>query len=303
MIDTAAVLGYAVPTVPHWTGGFGRPLRYGAEAMRRKSCGFFYARNPSLAGGVMGGRKACRFHIPVDQPVTSSAALSLVAPVGGLKTADMEHAMSKHTPIAPSAIEISHVAIRQDDQGRYCLNDLHKASGGLQKHQPRYWLDNQQAKDLIAELEKDDSGIPLSKIQGRGKAQGTYVVKELVYAYAMWISAKFHLQVIRAYDALQHTQPATPALPRPHTVRLSGDHYAGGGIRIEGDKAWLTFGIKTDELLFNLRQIGYELINRNELPQRLGEIYPEHRLISRDEFQLFQLMREIFTVNEGGKPC
>lgn len=32
------------------------------------------------------------------------------------------------------------VSIRQDEEGRYCLNDLHKASGGEQRHQPRYWL-------------------------------------------------------------------------------------------------------------------------------------------------------------------
>lgn len=105
---------------------------------------------------------------------------------------------------------IGDFSIRQDENGRYCLNDLHKASGNDQKHFPAYFLRNQQTKDLINLIESEnyDMQICISKkqavnaVKGKGKEQGTYVVKELVYAYAMWISAKFHLTVIRAYDAM-----------------------------------------------------------------------------------------------------
>lgn len=103
---------------------------------------------------------------------------------------------------------IGDFSIRQDEDGRYCLNDLHKASGYDKKHQPAYFIRNQQTKDLIAEIENPSNGAsanlqmpPVGKVND-GKNNGTYVVKELVYSYAMWISAKFHLQVIRAYDAM-----------------------------------------------------------------------------------------------------
>lgn len=103
---------------------------------------------------------------------------------------------------------IGEFSIRQDEDGRYCLNDLHKASGYDKKHQPAYFIRNQQTKDLIAEIENPSNGasanlqMPAVGKVNDGKNNGTYVVKELVYSYAMWISAKFHLMVIRAYDAM-----------------------------------------------------------------------------------------------------
>ncbi len=97
---------------------------------------------------------------------------------------------------------VGSVAVRQKEQ-LYCLNDLHKAAGGEAKHQPALFLRNDQVKELIEELSSTDSqSLILKTVLGKGKAQGTYACKELVYAYAMWISPKFHLHVIRAYDAL-----------------------------------------------------------------------------------------------------
>lgn len=114
-------------------------------------------------------------------------------------------------------ITISNVTIRQDRTGRYCINDLHRAAGGEKRHQPSDWLRNQQTQDLITELVSpgipgDEKNQPVTSIPGSpDTGGGTFVVKELVYAYAMWISPKFHLQVIQTFDRLMEDQkPKTP---------------------------------------------------------------------------------------------
>lgn len=95
---------------------------------------------------------------------------------------------------------IDGVSVRQDKAGRYCLNDLHRAAGGETRHKPAFWLRNEQIEQLVTELQKSNS-LPVEVIRG-GNQQGTYVCKELVYAYGMWISPAFHLKVIRTFDAV-----------------------------------------------------------------------------------------------------
>ncbi len=121
-------------------------------------------------------------------------------------------------------ITIANIGIRQDNEGRFCLNDFHRAAGGLDKHKPAYWTRGDAFLDLVQEvqLERIDQGAdlqlaPVASVHG-GSNPGTYVIKELVYAYAMWISAKFHLQVIRAYDQLV-VQPQVQAIRVPTTFR------------------------------------------------------------------------------------
>ena len=119
--------------------------------------------------------------------------------------------VSSNLTVFPSTqISINGAAIHHDRHGRFCLNDLHQASGGERKNQPQYFLDNVKTKDLVQEL--IDTGIPVSPVEvvRGGLNQGTYVVKQIVYAYAMWISAKFHLKVINSFDALINHRQQLP---------------------------------------------------------------------------------------------
>lgn len=111
-----------------------------------------------------------------------------------------------------NAISVANVAIRQFDN-LYSLNDLHRAAGGLEKNKPANWLRNQQTADLIAELEK----AQIRAIQKKQKL-GTFVSKELVVHYGMWISPAFSLKVIRAFLDTQEDVSGSPKLETQTTI-------------------------------------------------------------------------------------
>jgi hypothetical protein len=146
-----------------------------------------------------------------------------------------------HSQALALAFIVADTYIRRDEHGRYCLNDLHKAAGGEERHAPSRWTRADSFHALVTELQLEagdlvsKAGIPalettqnpgsfaaatdaemasnspeMASLTSRvkpvaiteGRNGGTWVCIELVYAYAMWISPAFHLRVIRAYHAL-----------------------------------------------------------------------------------------------------
>lgn len=83
---------------------------------------------------------------------------------------------------------------KQDSNGRYRLNDLHKAAGGEKTHQPSNWTILQQTKDIVDELSvtNRESDDVLQVING-GNKQGTYGNINMLLSYARWMSPKLGL--------------------------------------------------------------------------------------------------------------
>jgi len=118
--------------------------------------------------------------------------------------------------IQSTAVTIGSTVIRQHN-GLYSLNDLHNASGGDDKHKPSNFVRLDTTQELIKEIEQcSDMSTAVETING-GKYRGTYACRELVIAYAAWISAEFHLRVIRVFldtaDTMSAPCPAAQARP------------------------------------------------------------------------------------------
>lgn len=100
--------------------------------------------------------------------------------------------------------------VRIDADGRYCLNDLHRAAivngANARTKEPSKFLAQPRTCKLVQLLKEGPAqnvGTPPIEpviVVNDGSNNGTYVVKELVYAYGQFVSPEFDLHVIRSYD-------------------------------------------------------------------------------------------------------
>lgn len=100
------------------------------------------------------------------------------------------------------------VEITQDDNGRYCLNDLFKASDATMSKKPNEFFRHNHC-DI--ELIKLNSGISrhlpdnfdsYAILVGKGRGSKTFAPLDVVYKYAAFISKEFEKAVFKAFTSL-----------------------------------------------------------------------------------------------------
>ena len=192
-----------------------------------------------------------------------------------------------------SNLTILNNSIRQLDN-LYSLTDLHRASGGEQKHKPVLFLSNQQTKELISEIEIESKvGIPTSVVKTvrGGKNPSTYACEELMLAYAMWISPKFHLVVLRAFLAMHRNQPQQLALPEPEkkfTFEFTEYELQ--------ELAWLWFAFKRGVGTFQLIERAFNVLGSNMSGQIYGQAY-EYLSVLRSTNKILNRITQEFEID------
>ena len=170
----------------------------------------------------------------------------------------------------------------------FSLNDLHQVSGNLAKHKPVLFLRLDTTKALIAEIEKDNQHA-LKII--RGTNGGTYACEELVIAYAMWISPKFHLIVLRAFLAMHRNQPQQLALPEPEKkFTFEFTEYELQQL------AWLWFAFKRGVGTFQHIERAFNVLGSNMSSQIYGQAY-EYLSVLRSTNQILNRITSDFNID------
>ena len=190
-----------------------------------------------------------------------------------------------------SNLAILNTSIRTHES-LFSLNDLHKASGGAEKHRPSLFIRLDTTQDLISEIQKEVKSTDLIfKTTGGRGMRGTYACEELVIAYAMWISPKFHLIVLRAFLAMHRNQPQQLALPEPEKK------YTFEFTEYELQQLiWLWFAFKRGIGTFQHIERAFNVLGSNMSGQIYGQAY-EYLSVLRSTNQILNRITSDFNID------
>ena len=89
-------------------------------------------------------------------------------------------------------MEINGVKVIENEDGLFLLKDLFNMSGQPEHKRPSAFLAQKQTKDLLNVF---DGAVE----RNRGRFGGVYASKEIVLAYAMWLSPDFYKKVVTTF--------------------------------------------------------------------------------------------------------
>ncbi|MEE6030490.1 P22AR C-terminal domain-containing protein [Avibacterium paragallinarum] len=190
-----------------------------------------------------------------------------------------------------SNLQILNNSIRTLDN-LFSLTDLHKASGGDEKHKPVLFLRLDQTKDLISEIQNDKVQIctlPVKTVRG-GRNPSTYACEELVLSYAMWISPKFHLIVLRAFLAMHKGEVKQQQLALSEPEKKYTFEFTEYELQ---QMAWLWFAFKRGVGTFQHIHKAFETLGSNISGQIYGQAY-EYLSVLRSSNQILNRITEEF---------
>lgn len=190
-----------------------------------------------------------------------------------------------------SNLAILNTSIRTHES-LFSLNDLHKASGGAEKHRPSLFIRLDTTQDLISEIQKEVKSTDLIfKTTGGRGLRGTYACEELVLSYAMWISPKFHLVVLRAFLAMHRKQPQQLALPEPEKkFTFEFTEYELQQL------AWLWFAFKRGVGTFQHIERAFNVLGSNMSGQIYGQAY-EYLSVLRSTNKILNRITQEFEID------
>lgn len=190
-----------------------------------------------------------------------------------------------------SNLSILNTSIRTHES-LFSLNDLHKASGGAEKHRSSLFIRLDTTQDLISEIQKEVKSTDLIfKTTGGRGLRGTYACQELVLSYAMWISPKFHLIVLRAFLAMHRNQPQQLALPEPE--KKFSFEFTEYELQ---ELAWLWFAFKRGVGTFQHIERAFNVLGSNMSGQIYGQAY-EYLSVLRSTNRILNRITKEFEID------